>query len=88
MGFRISMHFHTEYDLSGSLIPKDMKFPDLISSTAVELLMKRQYTFYAKKMLKLKKLYRFKFGPDLADFDFYIHYPLDQYSKSYSSEEK
>ncbi len=77
--------------LDSFVIPKDAKFPDLVSSTAVELLIKNPYAFYAKNILKLKKLYRFKSSPDLADFGIFIHYILDQYSKSYcpkSFEEK
>ena len=65
------------------VIPSDVKFPVLVSSTAVELLMKNPYTFYAKNMLKLKKLDRFKTSPNSADFGIFIHYVLDQYTKNY-----
>jgi ATP-dependent helicase/nuclease subunit B len=66
------------------VVPSDAKFPGFVSSTAVELLMKNPYTFYAKNVLKLKKLDRFKTSPNSADFGIFIHYVLDQYTKNYS----
>ncbi len=65
------------------VIPTSAKFPDFISSTAVELLMQSPYTFYVKNILKLKRLDRFKSSPNLADFGIFIHHVLDQYTRGY-----
>jgi ATP-dependent helicase/nuclease subunit B len=65
------------------IIPSCAEFPNTISSTAVELLLQNPYSFYAKKILKLKHLDRFKDHPNLADFGIFIHAVLDRYTTSY-----
>jgi ATP-dependent helicase/nuclease subunit B len=65
------------------VMPVGVEFPESISSTSVGLLLHNPYTFYAKHILKLKHLDRFKDKPNLADFGIFMHCVLDQYTKSY-----
>ena len=57
-------------------------FPDKISSTQIDLLMRNPYFYYAKKILSLDYLDFFKESANKADFGIFIHKVIDSYTKS------
>ncbi|MFK8040207.1 MAG: PD-(D/E)XK nuclease family protein [Rickettsiaceae bacterium] len=59
-------------------------FPDSISATDIELLVRNPYGFYAKKILRLNKTNVVRLEPELADFGNFIHKVIEDYSISYN----
>lgn len=64
-------------------IPQLADFPTSISSTYMELLMRKPYEYYTKKILNLKSLERFCNKPSYASLGILIHNTLDRYTKQY-----
>lgn len=58
-------------------------FPNQLSASDVEILVRSPYSFYAKKILGLKKPLSLASKPALAEFGNFIHQVIDQYSKTY-----
>jgi ATP-dependent helicase/nuclease subunit B len=70
-----------EIDIFGE---KTIAFPQNISISSIGLLLNDPYSFYAEKILKLKKLERLEKDLTLADFGSIIHSIIDDYTKNYS----
>jgi ATP-dependent helicase/nuclease subunit B len=60
-------------------------FPTQVSATDIEMLVRSPYSFYAKKILGLKKWESLATGPTLSEFGNFIHTVIEQYSKTYSN---
>jgi ATP-dependent helicase/nuclease subunit B len=58
-------------------------FPDKISASDIELLMRCPYAFYAKKILNLRKIFDIGAEPSTSDFGQFIHKIFEIYSKNY-----
>jgi ATP-dependent helicase/nuclease subunit B len=59
-------------------------FPSRISASDIEMLIRNPYGFYAKKILKLKKLDDIAQKPKLSEFGNFMHKIFDEYTKSYN----
>ena len=70
-----------EVDILGE---KTIVFPQNISISSIEKLVNDPYSFYAEKILKLKKLEPIEKDLTLADFGSIIHSIIDDYTKNYS----
>ena len=60
-------------------------FPDRISVTDIEMLIRNPYSFYAKKILNLKKCETIESDAKSSEFGIFIHDIIDQYSKAYNN---
>ena len=60
-------------------------FPTQLSATDIEMLVRSPYSFYAKKLLGLKKRESLATEPTLSEFGNFIHAVIEQYSKSYDN---
>ncbi|WPY00852.1 AddB family double-strand break repair helicase subunit B [Candidatus Trichorickettsia mobilis] len=60
-------------------------FPDRLSATDIEILIRSPYSFYAKKILRLRKQESLANGPNLAEFGSFIHKIIEQYTKAYNN---
>lgn len=60
-------------------------FPASISATNIELLIRNPYGFYAKNILKLRKLRDVNEDTSLADFGNIVHETIHKYTLSYSN---
>ncbi len=58
-------------------------FPDILSVTNIELLVRNPYSFYAKTILNLKRKETIGQDPKISEFGVFIHKILEQYSKKY-----
>lgn len=61
-------------------------FPDKISATDIETLIRSPYNFYAKKILKLRKLDDISDRPNLADFGNFFHKISEDYTNYFPKE--
>ncbi|MFY9590175.1 palindromic element RPE3 domain-containing protein [Rickettsia endosymbiont of Halotydeus destructor] len=59
-------------------------FPEILSVTDTETLIRSPYSFYAKKILNLRKKDMIWEEPKIADFGNFIHKVLEKYSKNYA----
>lgn len=62
-------------------------FPDQISATDIETLIRAPYNFYAKKILRLKKIEEIDEKPNLAEFGNFFHLVAEKYTKNYNKKE-
>ena len=60
-------------------------FPENISATDIELLIRNPYGFYAKKILRLKKLREVNETESLADFGNIVHQIFSEYTDKYDA---
>ncbi len=63
---------------------KSASFPDILYATDIETLIRAPYNFYAKKILKLRKIDEIDERPNLAEFGNFFHLVAKQYTKNYS----
>ncbi|WP_316354460.1 PD-(D/E)XK nuclease family protein [Candidatus Trichorickettsia mobilis] len=69
---------------SNALLATSDFFPDRLSATDIEILIRSPYSFYAKKILRLRKQESLANGPNLAEFGSFIHKIIEQYTKTYN----
>ncbi len=58
-------------------------FPEIISVTDIEMLVRNPYSFYAKKILNLRSKDMIGQEPKISEFGSIVHKVLEQYSKNY-----
>lgn len=58
-------------------------FPNIISVTDIELLIRNPYSFYVKKILNLREIDKIGTEPKISEFGNFIHKILDLYTKNY-----
>lgn len=58
-------------------------FPDTLSATNIEMLIRNPYSFYAKMILKLRPKEIIGQDPKISEFGVSIHKILEQYSRNY-----
>ncbi|WP_342260270.1 PD-(D/E)XK nuclease family protein [Candidatus Tisiphia endosymbiont of Metellina segmentata] len=58
-------------------------FPEIISVTDIEMLVRNPYSFYAKKILNLRSKDMIGQEPKISEFGSFVHKVLEQYSKNY-----
>ncbi|MFP3018020.1 MAG: PD-(D/E)XK nuclease family protein [Candidatus Tisiphia sp.] len=58
-------------------------FPEVISVTDIEMLVRNPYSFYAKKILNLRSKDMIGQEPKISEFGSFVHKVLEQYSKNY-----
>ena len=61
-------------------------FPNVLSVTDIETLIRNPYSFYAKKILGLRKKDNIWTEPKISDFGNFIHKVLEEYSKNYDKQ--
>lgn len=61
-------------------------FPNILSVTDIETLIRSPYGFYAKKILGLRKKDNIWEEPKISDFGNFIHKVLEKYSKNYDKQ--
>ena len=61
-------------------------FPEKISATDIETLIRSPYNFYAKKILKLRKINDISDRPNLADFGNFFHKITEDYTNNFPKE--
>ena len=61
-------------------------FPNILSVTDIETLIRNPYGFYAKKILKLRTQDKIWEEPKISDFGNFIHKVLEEYSKTYEQQ--
>jgi len=61
-------------------------FPTVLSVTDIEILIRSPYSFYAKKILGLRKKDKIWEEPKISDFGNFIHKVLEEYSKNYDKQ--
>jgi ATP-dependent helicase/nuclease subunit B len=76
-----------EFKLSCSKAKSNI-FPDILYATDIETLIRAPYNFYAKKILKLRKINEINDRPNLAEFGNFFHSVIEQYTKCYRSDEQ
>ncbi|MCF8494040.1 MAG: PD-(D/E)XK nuclease family protein [Rickettsiaceae bacterium] len=59
-------------------------FPDVLYATDIETLIRAPYNFYAKKILKLRKIEEIDERPNLAEFGNFFHRVVEHYTKNYN----
>ncbi len=70
---------------SSQLIARSKVFPSKLYATDIELLLRAPYNFYAKKILKLKKIQEISDTASLADFGNIVHKIFDKFVKMRNS---
>ncbi|GAB4163164.1 MAG: PD-(D/E)XK nuclease family protein [Rickettsiaceae bacterium] len=68
---------------TGSTVARSADFPDQLYATDIETLIRAPYNFYAKKILKLRKIEEIDQRPNLAEFGNFFHSVVEQYTKAY-----
>ncbi len=58
-------------------------FPEQISATDIETLIRSPYNFYAKKILKIRKIDDISDKPNLADFGNFFHHIAEDYANEF-----
>ncbi|XVN40940.1 MAG: RecB family exonuclease [Rickettsia endosymbiont of Argas persicus] len=58
-------------------------FPNILSVTDIETLIRSPYSFYAKKILRLRPQNKIWEEPKISDFGNFIHKVLEEYSKNH-----
>jgi len=66
------------------LSSRSENFPNVLYATDIETLIRAPYNFYAKKILKLRKIEEIDERPNLAEFGNFFHLVVEQYTKSYN----
>lgn len=61
------------------------ELPEELSATDIETLIRNPYSFYAKKILKLKKLSSIATPIKLSEFGNFVHKLIEQYTNKYES---
>lgn len=61
-------------------------FPEQISATDIETLIRAPYNFYAKKILNLKSEQEIEETPGLSEFGNFFHKVVEIYTKNYTSD--
>ncbi len=61
-------------------------FPNMLSVTDIETLIRNPYNFYAKKILKLRTQDKIWEEHKISDFGNFIHKVLEKYSKNYNQQ--
>ena len=69
---------------STEISAKSESFPDILYATDIETLIRAPYNFYAKKILKLRKIDEIDERPNLAEFGNFFHLVVEQYTKQYN----
>ncbi len=69
---------------STEISAKSESFPDILYATDIETLIRAPYNFYAKKILKLRKIDEIDERPNLAEFGNFFHLVVEQYTKHYN----
>jgi len=59
-------------------------FPEIISVTDIEMLVRNPYSFYAKKVLNLRSKDIVGCEPKISEFGSFVHKVLEQYTKYYN----
>ncbi len=59
-------------------------FPEVISVTDIEMLIRNPYSFYAKKILNVRSRDMIGQEPKISEFGSFVHKVLEQYSKNYN----
>lgn len=77
--------FNQTITASSELVAKSKIFPSKLYATDIELLLRAPYNFYAKKILKLKKIQEISDTASLADFGNIIHKVFDKFVKMRNS---
>jgi RecB family exonuclease len=67
---------------------KSELMPDKISGTNIEMLIRNPYGFYAKHILKLRKLKNPIPELQFSEFGIFIHSVLEEYTKNYNSKDE
>ncbi|XVN42800.1 MAG: PD-(D/E)XK nuclease family protein [Candidatus Rickettsia vulgarisii] len=63
-------------------------FPEVLSVTSIEMLIRNPYSFYAKNILNLRFKDMIGEDPKISDFGIFIHRILEQYTKNYNQLEQ
>ncbi|MCC8398221.1 MAG: PD-(D/E)XK nuclease family protein [Rickettsia endosymbiont of Labidopullus appendiculatus] len=69
----------TRLTYAGSIV-----FPEIISVTDIEMLVRNPYSFYAKKILNVRNRDQIGQEPKISEFGSFVHKVLEQYSKNYN----
>ncbi|MCC8371320.1 MAG: PD-(D/E)XK nuclease family protein [Rickettsia endosymbiont of Pseudomimeciton antennatum] len=69
----------TRLTYAGSIV-----FPEIISVTDIEMLVRNPYSFYAKKILNVRSRDQIGQEPKISEFGSFVHKVLEQYSKNYN----
>ncbi|WP_425362876.1 PD-(D/E)XK nuclease family protein [Candidatus Tisiphia endosymbiont of Hybos culiciformis] len=59
-------------------------FPEVISVTDIEMLVRNPYSFYAKKILNVRSKDMIGQEPKISEFGSFVHKVLEQYSRNYN----
>ncbi len=59
-------------------------FPNILSITDIESLIRNPYSFYAKKILNLRNRNKIGVEPKISEFGDFVHNIFEQYSKNYN----
>lgn len=59
-------------------------FPNILSITDIETLVRSPYSFYAKKILNLRSRNKVGEEPKISEFGSFVHKIFEQYSKNYN----
>ncbi|MBA2629105.1 MAG: PD-(D/E)XK nuclease family protein [Rickettsiaceae bacterium] len=70
--------------LSTEISSRSKTFPDVLYATDIETLIRAPYNFYAKKILKLRKIEEIDERPNLAEFGNFFHRVVEHYTKNYN----
>jgi ATP-dependent helicase/nuclease subunit B len=70
-------------ELKKETIAISHSFPKQISATDIETLIRSPYNFYAKKILKLRKIDEISDRPNLADFGNFFHQIAEDYTNHF-----
>jgi ATP-dependent helicase/nuclease subunit B len=77
--------FNQTVTASRELVAQSKEFPSKLYATDIELLLRAPYNFYAKKILKLRKIQEISDTASLADFGNIAHQIFDKFVKMRNS---